>query len=52
MSPAKGKVVKKGTDAKGRPRKFIEIRGLDYNNFEFGDIVEINKVQSNAESHS
>ena len=41
---AKGKVVRKGTNNHGIPRKFIEIRGLDYDDFDFGDIVRIEKI--------
>ena len=45
MDAARGKVVKKGTDAKGRPRKFIEITGLYYDDYEFGDLVRIQKIE-------
>ena len=40
MATGKGKIVRKGTDGKGKPRKFIEVRGVDYDEFEFGDIVK------------
>jgi hypothetical protein len=45
MATGKGKVVRKGTDGKGRPRKFIEVRGIDYDEFDFGDIVEYDHVK-------
>jgi len=47
MEAARGKIVRKGTDGKGRPRKFIEIGELYYDDFEFGDIVRIEKIQNN-----
>lgn len=45
MATGKGKIVRKGTDGKGKPRKFIEVRGIDYDEFDFGDIVRIEKVE-------
>ena len=44
MVEARGKVIKSGRDAKGRPRKFIEITEFYYNDFDFGDFVSIKKL--------
>ena len=47
MEFVKGKIVKKGTDAQGRPRKAVEVPNLYYDDFEFGEIVRIEKLKKN-----
>jgi len=48
METVRGKVVRKGKDAKGRPRKFVEIPEQYDDLFDFGDLVRLEKVQKNA----
>jgi hypothetical protein len=47
MVETRGKVIRAGKDHKGRIRKFIEIPLLFSDDFEFGDIVRIEKVKRN-----
>ena len=50
MSEARGRVKKGGLDAKGRPRKFVEIRSLYYDDFGFGQDVIIIPVKKGPRS--
>jgi hypothetical protein len=45
MDAARGKVVRRGTDAKGRARKAVEVPYTHYDDFEFGEIVRIEKLK-------
>lgn len=45
MEMMRSRIVKGPKDNKGRVRKFIQIPEAYYDEFEFGDIVRIEKVQ-------
>jgi hypothetical protein len=46
MTPmVRGKVRKGGFDHNGRQRKIIEINNLYYDDFEFGEAVDISKIE-------
>jgi len=47
MDRIRSKIVKGPKDNKGRIRKFIQIPEVYYDDFEFGDIVRIEKVLRN-----
>lgn len=47
MESVKSKIVKGPKDNKGRIRKFIQIPEVYYDDFNFGDIVRIEKVKIN-----
>lgn len=46
MVTARGIVRRGGLDGKGRPRKLVEIRDIFYDDFEFGDPVNIDPVDN------
>ena len=48
MDAARGKIARRGTDAKGRPRKVVEVPYTHYDDFEFGEIVSIEKVKKDG----
>ena len=45
MVKARSRIVKGAKDAKGNTRKYIQIPEVHYDDFEFGDIVEVIKVE-------
>lgn len=45
MESTRGKIVRGSKNAKGKIRKWIEIPELYYDDFDFGDIVKIEKVK-------
>ncbi len=48
MTKIRAKIIKSGKDSKGRVRKFIAIPEFYYEDFEFGDVVEISKVKQES----
>ena len=41
----RAKIIKGAKDAKMKTRKYVQIPDLYYDDFEFGDVVEITKVK-------
>lgn len=48
METVRSKIVKGPKDNKGKIRKFIQIPENYYEEFEFGDVVKIEKVNKSA----
>jgi|AntAceMinimDraft_9_1070365.scaffolds.fasta_scaffold107766_2 hypothetical protein len=40
----RSRIIKGAKDAKGITRKYVQIPELYYNEFEFGEVVEINAI--------
>jgi hypothetical protein len=45
MEEIRSKIIKGSKDRKGNVRKFISIPEVFYDEFEFGDIVRIRKIE-------
>ena len=45
----RSKVIKGPKDAQGKKRKYIQIPDLHYNDFQFGDIVEVEKLEESKQ---
>ena len=45
MEHIRSKIIKGSKDGRGRVRKYVEIPGLYYDDFEFGELVRIEKVK-------
>ena len=45
MEQIRSKVIRGSKDGKGRIRKYVEVPGLYYDDFEFGELVRIEKMK-------
>ena len=50
MINVRSRIIKGAKDAKGNTRKYIQIPEVYYDEFEFGDIVQVNKIQKEKET--
>lgn len=49
MIEIRSRIIKGAKDAKGITRKFIQVPEVYYNDFEFGEVVEIRKLHNKKE---
>jgi len=52
METIRSKIIKGSKDRKGIIRKFIPVPTLYYDDFEFGDVIEIRKIKKDQKQQS
>jgi len=50
MINVRSRIIRGAKDGKGNTRKYIQIPEVFYDDFEFGEIVQVNKIEKKKET--